>query len=379
LPDDLAAYVPDSAWRQQLRRRVAKWYAEHKRDLPWRRDRDPYKIWISETMLQQTTVAAVVPYFERFLKAFPTVADLANASEADVMRQWEGLGYYRRARFLHAAAKKIVAEHGGVFPTEPDDVAALPGVGRYTAGAILSIAFDRRAPILEANTLRLYSRLIAYPGDPRSTPGQQLLWHVAEDWLPNKEVGAFNQALMEIGGQVCSPRDPRCLICPLASLCRARAAGLQDTIPPLATRPTPTDVREVAIIIERGDTVLLQHNAANAPRWAGLWDFVRFPVELAASEAVRWSELIAEVERRTGLAIEPGTALTTIRHGVTRFRITLDCFTATPTSATSQPKLNPDLPEIADLRWVPLADLSTYPLSTSGRKIAGRVGGGAER
>ena len=189
-----------------FRRRLARWYDGHARDLPWRRQNDAYSVWVSEIMLQQTQVATVCGYFTRFMAALPTIAALAEADERHVLRLWEGLGYYRRARQLHEAAQRIVAEHGGQFPRDLDAVRRLPGIGRYTAGAILSIAFDARAPILEANTTRLLARLLAYRGDPASAPGQRLLWAMAEAVLPAREAGRFNQALMELGSQVCSVR-----------------------------------------------------------------------------------------------------------------------------------------------------------------------------
>ena len=167
---------PDSKWKQSLRRRIATWFQRNSRDLPWRRTRDPYHVWISEIMLQQTQVVTVVPYFERFIAEFPTISELASADEDQVLRLWEGLGYYRRARQLHKAARVIVDEHQGVFPRDREAVLALPGIGRYTAGAILSIAFEAREPILEANTIRVFSRLIAYRGDTTATEGQRILW-----------------------------------------------------------------------------------------------------------------------------------------------------------------------------------------------------------
>ena len=174
----------DSAWLRTFRRKLRAWYARHARDLPWRGTRDPYTVWLSEIMLQQTQVETVKPYFRRFLAALPTIEALAQAEEQQVLRLWEGLGYYRRARQLHQAARQIVAEHGGRFPTDPQAVERLPGIGRYTAGAILSIAFDQRRPILEANTLRVFSRLLAYDGQTASSAGQKLLWAAAEAVLP---------------------------------------------------------------------------------------------------------------------------------------------------------------------------------------------------
>ena len=189
LPMPTRRSLPDAAWMAQFRRRILAWFRGNARDLPWRRTRDPYAIWVSEIMLQQTQVVTVIGYFERFLAAFPTIADLAAADEQQVLRLWEGLGYYRRARQLHAAARVIVAEHQGRFPREPQQIRALPGIGRYTAGAIASIGWDAREPILEANTIRVFSRLLAYRGDPQKNAGQQLLWEFAAGCCPRGTPG----------------------------------------------------------------------------------------------------------------------------------------------------------------------------------------------
>src|SRR5262249_26591429 len=196
--------------RRWLRRRLLHWFGRHRRDLPWRRTRDPYAIWVSEVMLQQTQVATVIPFFERFCRSFPTLAALAAADEQDVLRHWEGLGYYRRARALHRAAQVLAAHHDGTFPNDPDIVRRLPGIGRYTLGAVLSQAFDRRLPILEANSLRVLCRLFGVRADPRSGPTRRLLWRLAEELLPPRRVGDFNQALMELAALVSSPSSPRC-------------------------------------------------------------------------------------------------------------------------------------------------------------------------
>jgi len=358
----LPAPLPAAAWRQRFRRLVRGWYAQHARDLPWRHRGDPYPIWISEIMLQQTQVATVKHYFERFLDAFPTIEALARADEQDVLRLWEGLGYYRRARQLHQAARVVVHDHGGTFPRDAEAVRRLPGIGRYTAGAILSIAFDARKPILEANTTRLFTRLLAYRGDPTSAAGNRLLWAMARAVLPRKDVGTYNQALMELGGRVCLGKTPRCRQCPVVSLCRAYAEGLQAKIPATKPKPPPEARHEAALIVRRRGRVLLL-KCPDGGRWAGLWDFPRFLVQSNSAAAIR-PELRDHLRRQTGILVEPGRRLKTITHGVTRFRITLDCYEA---RYLSGPGAKPDATRI---RWPRPAELAHYPLNTTARKLA---------
>ncbi|MHB1033627.1 MAG: A/G-specific adenine glycosylase [Pirellulales bacterium] len=362
----MPAPLPDAAWKRSFRGSILRWYRRHARDLPWRASGDPYRVWVSEIMLQQTQVATVTPYFTRFIQAFPTVEDLARAAEQDVLRLWEGLGYYRRARQLHEAARRIMKEHGGRFPQDPEAVRRLPGIGRYTAGAILSIAFDAREPILEANTVRLHSRLLAYRGDPLDAAGQRLLWSLAENLLPARGAGRFNQALMELGSTVCLPREPRCEACPAAVLCPTNLQGLQAVIPPAARKPPIEAVREAAVVVYRRGRVLVLQNAPGQ-RWAGLWDFPRFPVAAGNGPATR-DELVSGVQRLTGVLVEPGERLTTIKHSVTRFRITLDCHRAEYVAGSR--RNNGQVP----FRWLKPAELEDYPLSTTGRKIGQLLG-----
>jgi A/G-specific adenine glycosylase len=351
-----------AAQKQRLRRRLLAWYSGHARDLPWRRSRDPYRVWISEIMLQQTQVATVGGYFERFIAAFPDVARLAAADEVRVLRLWEGLGYYRRARQLHAAARKLVAEHGGQFPQCVGELQTLPGIGRYTAGAIASIAFGMRAPILEANTIRLLSRLVAYRDDPLKAAGQRLLWQTAADILPRTDVAQFNQALMELGSLVCTPSEPKCDECPLAGLCQASALDLQHAIPRAKAKQQFTALHEVAVVVHRHGRVLMRQ-CAEGERWAGLWDFPRFAIE-SEGPLFAQQEIVAKVRDRTGVTCTLESLLKTLKHGVTRYRITLDCYRATYVSGGVR-TVNKYY-----IRWLSPADLGELPLSTTGRKIA---------
>jgi A/G-specific adenine glycosylase len=351
---------PGAVWKRSLHRRLLAWFAHHRRDLPWRRTRDPYRVWVSEIMLQQTQVATVVPYYERFVAALPTLAALAAAPEEQVLRLWEGLGYYRRARQLHRAAQVCFERHGGQVPRDVAALRALPGIGRYTAGAILSIAHDERQPILEANTLRVLSRLLAYEGDPRSTAGQRLLWQAAEAALPPRSSGEFNQALMELGALVCLPQ-PRCLTCPVATRCAARLRNREQSIPPPARAPHVEDAHEAAVVVRRRKRVLLVRRR-DGQRWAGMWDFPRFPLSACSGTALE-AELDSGVAAAAGVRISAARKLTTLRHGVTRFRIRLDCFEA-QAAAQARGKRR------GDLRWAALAELESLPMSATGRKLS---------
>jgi A/G-specific adenine glycosylase len=344
-----------------LRRNLLTWFDRFHRPLPWRADRDPYRIWVSEVMLQQTTVAAVVPYFERFLAAFPTARDLAEADEQHVLRLWQGLGYYRRARHLHAAARKLITEHGGAFPDDPTVWADLPGVGRYILGAVLSQAFDRRLPIVEANSLRVLSRWFASRLDPREGEGKKWVWEAAEAVLPRKRVGDFNQAVMELGALVCTPDNPKCDACPVRNQCAARRLGLQAVIPPKATRKATVAVREVAVVLRDGNRLLLCRRPPDAARWANMWELPRDVVRDGETEPDAAVRIAAEW---LGMNVTAGAEVATVRHGVTRFDITVTAF-----EADRAPDQKMKLSYYTTWRWADRQSASEYPMSTSQRKL----------
>jgi A/G-specific adenine glycosylase len=352
--------LPSSDLRRRLRHRLLRWFKRACRDLPWRRDRDPYRIWISEIMLQQTQVATVIPYFERFLAAFPTVADLAASEEQAVLRLWEGLGYYRRARDLHRAARQIVAVFGGHFPDDPSVARTLPGIGRYTLGAILSQAYECRLPILEANSQRVLCRVFGCRDDPRQSDTRRWLWQVAEVLLPARNAGEFNQALMELGALVCIPATPRCNVCPLASLCEARRLGLQQEIPRRAAPPEPVFVDEAAVVVHRRRRVLLVQRPGEG-RWAGLWEFphaVRRPDEEYEEAAAR---LVTEL---TGVQASIDGELLSLRHGVTRQQIKMVCFEGRYLAGRFRSAF------YKQARWVRPRELVDYPVSAPQRRLA---------
>jgi A/G-specific adenine glycosylase len=385
---------PTPQWLRQFRQRLRRWHRREGRSLPWRvpipeeqrrqpshgeqpREaplplRDPYRVWVSEIMLQQTTVAAVIPYYERFLAAFPTLPDLAAAEEETVLRLWEGLGYYSRARNLHQAAREVMHRYRGRLPANVDQLQTLPGIGRYTAGAIVSFAFDRPAPIVEANTFRLYTRLLGFEGDPRSTGGQRILWRFAERLVPRRAAGDFNQALLDLGATVCTPAAPECPRCPVRTLCVAHTAGRQQELPRAAGRLEPLAVTECAVIVHREGHYLLRR-CRPGERWAGLWDFPRFAVaqgrrlEEASADGVvpprLRTQAVREVLRLTGQEVAITGRLEDLRHAVTRYRIRLICLTAEHCGGRP--------PRTArQVRWATYEELQALPMSTTGRRLA---------
>ncbi len=311
-------------------------------------------------MLQQTQVTAVIPYYQRFLRAFPTVEALAAANEQHVLRVWEGLGYYRRARDLHRAARQVVKEHQGTIPKDPAKFAALPGIGRYTLGAILSQAFDRRLPIVEANSLRVLSRLFACEDVPRSGPVQRWLWQTAERLLPTRGSGEFNQSIMELGALICRPRNPSCLLCPVTEFCAARRRGLQNQIPRRTQAKRATLIREVALVLRRGTRVLLAQRPSEG-RWANLWEFPHGPLLEGETQPQAGRRLIREL---TGLRARLGRRLAFLTHGITRFQITVVCYEARHLGGRFHSTF------YRKSRWITLEQLEMFPLSVPQRRLA---------
>jgi A/G-specific adenine glycosylase len=257
---------------EQLATLVA-WYRRARRDLPWRRTSDPYAIWLSETMLQQTRVDTVVPYYERFLAQMPTVRSLAEASEDQVLTLWSGLGYYRRARMLHAAARRMVRDHGGRLPEAAEQLRALEGVGRYTAGAVASIAFGQREALVDGKVARVLARLFAVREDVKGGEGSARIWAIAERLVAEvpDPPGEWNQALMELGATVCTPRDPACESCPVAGACEARALGIERRLPVVARKKPPVPVHRVALVLASTSSVLLARRRKDV-LFGGLWE-----------------------------------------------------------------------------------------------------------
>ena len=267
-----------------FRRALLRWYRKHGRDLPWRRTRDPYAILVSELMLQQTQVATVIPCYPRWLQRFPNFASLAAASESDVLHSWQGLGYYARARNLHAAAKAIVNEYGGAFPESASDAEKLPGLGRYTANAVATFAFDHSLPIVEANTARLYARLFNLQARIDTGAGRNALWSFATSILPKCGAGTFNSALMDLGALVCLPREPKCRACPVRRFCRAENPS---TLPLKKTPAALQELQESHHFVQRSGRVLLEQSS---DRWRGMWILPRMNGPAAAARLLHRSQ-----------------------------------------------------------------------------------------
>jgi A/G-specific adenine glycosylase len=339
--------------------RLLTWFEVHQRDLPWRRTRDPYAIWISETMLQQTQVATAIGFYERWLERFPTVAALAEAPIDDVLKQWQGLGYYARARNLHKAARQIVEQHEACFPTTYEEVLALPGVGRYTAGAVCSIALGLDTPIVDANVIRVLGRAFAISGDPKSGPTQKVLWQLAEQLIPPGQAAAFNQAMMELGALVCDAA-PKCDRCPVHQLCEAKKQGNPTAFPELAPKAEFTKQIDVCVAIFDGERLLLTKRP-DSGLWAGLYEMPR--VTATASESVEAAAIRAAFEI-CGLQIAVGPSLAIIKHGVTTKKITLHAISGEILSGTIA----------KNTVWATFEDCeSLYPLSSPQAKLIQKI------
>ena len=349
--------------------RLLAWFAASARDLPWRRTRDPYAIWVSEIMLQQTQVATVIPYWERWLRELPTIESAAQADSARIHKLWEGLGYYTRVRNLQQAARQIVDRHGGRFPTDFADVLALAGIGRYTAGAICSIAFNQPVPLLDGNVIRVLTRLFGLDGDPRQRLTNDQLWQLAGALVAGADATAglangerracshLNQSLMELGALVCTPRAPRCAACPVARLCVARAAGQPEAYPRLAARPAVTRRRMFAFVASRHGRFLVRQRGAGVVN-AHLWEFPSAEVDPHPAEPATVAGAVL------GAPCDGLTPWCVVRHAITRHRITVEVFRVSL----------PHAPALVDgFAWQTLAQMEALAFSAAHKRILDRL------
>jgi A/G-specific adenine glycosylase len=356
--------------------RLLGWFAEAKRDLDWRRTRDPYRIWISEIMLQQTRVAAVLPYYRRFLARFPTIDALARARLDAVLRSWAGLGYYSRARNLHRAAKEIVARHGGEFPRRLDEALALPGIGRYTAAAVLSISYGEPLAVLDGNVARVLARLGAIRGDLRRPKRWRELGAAANGLLPAqtspaagapaREAGDWNQAMMELGATLCTPRAPHCGACPVGRWCRAHALGIALRLPAPRHKPKPVSlVLSAAVLLDaRGRTLLLRQKSPHSSLFSSLW---HFPAVQSAKPAPEKLSLYLQAAFGITARLEP---LPPARHTVTFRRIVLAPFLARVAKLPAPFLPLNGSPAKGGVRTTRLLEIERLPISSATKKIA---------
>ncbi len=349
-----------AARRKRFAARLVSWYAKHQRDLPWRRDaHDPYRVWISEALLQQTQVATVIPYYVRFIARFPTIRALAAAPLDDVLKTWEGAGYYARARNLHRSAREIVARFGGKIPQTVDELLTLPGIGRYTAGAIASIAFNRDAPVLDGNVTRVLCRYFNIAGDPKKAGTQKELWKLAEELLPRGKAGKFNQALMDLGATVCIPRSPACGACPLSRGCAARRLGIQAQLPAKRKKKAlPHHQVAVGIIWKRGKILIAKRFARDL--LGGLWEFPGGHQEKGESLA---HCVQREVREELGITVKVEEEFAVVDHAYSHFRITLHAFHCRWRRGC------PRAIGCAEWKWVSLRELARYAFPAANRKV----------
>jgi A/G-specific adenine glycosylase len=342
--------------RSPLASRLLPWYHANKRALPWRDAvrGDPYAVWVSEIMLQQTRVEAVIPYFERWISLFPTIEELANSGEQEVLKAWEGLGYYSRARNLHRAAKIVAETHGGALPRDLHELRRLPGIGRYTAGAIASIAFGMDEPTLDGNLRRVFARLFDITEPADSPNGQRILWGLAAEHLPKGHAGDYNQALMDLGATICLPRNPRCLICPLMEVCAARAAGTQELRPVLKPKKeTPHVVHAAGVIVQRGRVLLTRRPSEGL--LGGMWEFPNGPVTGDPANG-----LAKALKTAYGLQVRGADPLVVVEHAYTHFKVTLHSFRCELAAPCNN----------KNLKWIRIAQLEDYPMGRIDRQIA---------
>jgi A/G-specific adenine glycosylase len=344
------------AQRRAIPRLLLEWYQHHARPMPWHENPTPYLLLVAATMLQQTQVATVLPYLHRFLERFPTVNHLATAEEEEVLRYWAGLGYYSRARNLHRAAQQIMQHFGGEVPCEPHLLRQLPGVGEYTAGAVASIACRQPEPALDANGYRIVARLLAFDGDITRTDSRRRLWEACRQIIPEDAPGDFNQALMDLGATVCTAREPRCLICPLAEQCLAFQQGKQTSLPVMPPRRASERVQDVCVVVEHGGRWLLVKRT-EGQLWRGMWEFPRVRVQNGETLEQAAHRAAASV----GMRVSDCKLAATVRHGVMHYSITLYALCVCATGAPCA--------ETEARRWVSPWEVEQLPLPSPMRRL----------
>ena len=343
--------------------KLLAWYAVYARELPWRGHPDPYAVWTSEIMLQQTRVETVIPYFQSWMEYFPSVFELAAAPQQDVLNLWEGLGYYARARNLHKAAQIIVRNFDGKLPRDAQILQTLPGIGRYTAAAIASIAFGQDEAALDGNIRRVLARVFNVAEPTRSNDGERLLWQLADDNLPLGFAGEHNQAIMDLGATICTPISPKCPDCPVADICKARELGNQEERPVKKTKPVVPHHTVTAAVIRRNGQVFIAQRPDKG-LLGGMWEFPGGKIE--PGEKLE-DCLKREICEELGVDIAVGNPFGVYEHAYTHFKITLHAFECSLTKNT------PTANEHTDIRWVKPTELDDFPMGKIDRQIAKRI------
>lgn len=350
----------DPANKVKLYKTLLGWFGRHARDLPFRRTKDPYRIWLSEIMLQQTQVKTVIPYYQRFLEKLPTVQALAAAKVDTVLKLWQGLGYYTRAKSLHRAAKIIVEDHDGNFPQTFDEILALPGIGRYTAGAIGSIAFGLPKAVLDGNVIRVLCRLYAIDENPTEVDTRDKLWRIAEELLPANNCGNWNQALMELGSEVCTPKNPHCDICPVKRFCTAHEKGLQNTLPLQKKKNTIPHYTVVVAVVLNTEGKLLIDKRRSDGFLGGLW-------ELPGGKKQKGENFRQAVEREVleeaGLRVKASKKLCVVQHAYSHFSVTLHTYLCKPLSGKAKAVT------CEQIKWVRPTELHRFAFPSGTMKI----------
>jgi A/G-specific adenine glycosylase len=351
------------AKRRWLQSQLLEWYYLNRRQLPWRGIHDPYKIWISEVMLQQTQVRTVIPYYERFLKKYPDISTLAKTKADKLLKCWAGLGYYSRARNLRKAAQVIMTGHGGKFPKTFEAVHALPGIGRYTAAAILSICFGEPLAVLDGNVMRVLTRALRIHSNINEGDVRQRLWKLAQDLLVCEKPGDFNQALMELGAIICTPRQPNCSQCPWEGKCLAKLANVQELLPEKGNRKSSRKSFHAVVILEYHEKYLLVRRSEKG-QLQGFWEFPCF--ELRSSQ-LETSLIAKHFQKKYDLQLSTLRHITQVHHSITTRRMTIDVFKGQILKANSL--IGPG----RNLRWVRSAELRRYPYSSATLRILNQV------
>ncbi|MEK6221285.1 MAG: A/G-specific adenine glycosylase [Chloroflexota bacterium] len=343
-----------------LSNKIISWYQKNKRDLPWRDDTDPYRVWVSEIMAQQTRLETVIPYFERWMARFPTIQSLASADQQEVLSIWEGLGYYSRARNLHHAARVVVETHAGVLPKYVKTLRTLPGIGRYTAGAIASLAFQLDEPIVDGNIKRVYARIFNIKAQVNTPAGEKEIWVIAEKLLPKGKSRDYNQALMDLGATVCAPQNPKCRFCPLTKECQAYSLGIQDTLPNKKVKAKiPHHIVTAAVIKNKKQVLIAQRPQTGL--LAGLWEFPGGKQEKYENLETC---LRREIKEELGVDIQLEQKIGIYNHAYTHFKVTLHAFSCRIN------KGKPQALEADELHWVELNQLQDFPMGKIDRMIS---------